>query len=720
LPDEVLFYSNEQFYNFIEQCLGHDEMELIKLQSIKNIRTLINVPDVLGVLNIKCKELVELKNRICFTNEDSHQFIVKPGIKAGIDDMVEVLKDKNHRYIKRTKGSKSSSLSTKTSYSQLNASVSNTPSLNSTGSTSTATLSITTSPNVMSIKDYVNVIYDSIEKFCANTFKNVILKNDIDYFIQLTPSHTYVDGYIKCSCNSRIKMIFRTNTNSYRLASYFKHIKRSRCRMMKKKQEQSNKLPKKNDDVPDNVAQNNDCHNIDNCSASDQEILNDKNDSFDIINNNYATNKSYFPPRKRLSSFSSTSDIFFHYVIPMATLEEELLPILDNVSSYSGDAFYKLVKDYVGIVVGEILEIQCIKNIRILLRIPDVFSFFQMNSKDIISLKQRACIIDDDMSYVIRAGIRSNIEQFIELLKQFHESKSNNSNFPSQTTTSTAIKQSGQCICHKLNMNQENEGFQSKSFINIFIRNILNNMERPSNNYHFDPMVSKFASALSILSGHNAYEFIRLNLPGALPSVTILRNYNQTISLPLHECECRFDSLKSYLDSIDSNYVFVSEDCTSVISSISYDSVNDCFIGFSSRLSNGLRSINQFRTNSYSELEQWFEDFDKSKLINAHLVEPLLTKTSSLVHSRPYIVSAYGTNNKVNSIEIFRKWIHMYNACKSKKINVVGFSSDCDPRYLKAMRLALGFFARVPNIELLAGDANLFNINIPRTWSFFL
>ncbi|CAF2002036.1 unnamed protein product [Rotaria magnacalcarata] len=383
----------------------------------------------------------------------------------------------------------------------------------------------------------------------------------------------------------------------------------------------------------------------------------------------------------------------------MATLEEELLPILDNVSSYSGDAFYKLVKDYVGIVVGEILEIQCIKNIRILLRIPDVFSFFQMNSKDIISLKQRACIIDDDMSYVIRAGIRSNIEQFIELLKQFHESKSNNSNFPSQTTTSTAIKQSGQCICHKLNMNQENEGFQSKSFINIFIRNILNNMERPSNNYHFDPMVSKFASALSILSGHNAYEFIRLNLPGALPSVTILRNYNQTISLPLHECECRFDSLKSYLDSIDSNYVFVSEDCTSVISSISYDSVNDCFIGFSSRLSNGLRSINQFRTNSYSELEQWFEDFDKSKLINAHLVEPLLTKTSSLVHSRPYIVSAYGTNNKVNSIEIFRKWIHMYNACKSKKINVVGFSSDCDPRYLKAMRSSLRIEQNLSQVE---------------------
>ncbi|CAF1955071.1 unnamed protein product [Rotaria magnacalcarata] len=124
-----------------------------------------------------------------------------------------------------------------------------------------------------------------------------------------------------------------------------------------------------------------------------------------------------------------------------------------------------------------------------------------------------------------------------------------------------------------------------------------------------------------------------------------------------------------------------SEDCTSVISSISYDGTNDCFIGFSSELINGLPVTNQFKTDSYSELETWFEEFDKSTHVNAHLIEPLLTKTSSLVHSRPYIISAYGTNNKVNSIDIFRKWIHIYNECKNRKINVVGFSSDCDPRY---------------------------------------
>lgn len=241
----------------------------------------------------------------------------------------------------------------------------------------------------------------------------------------------------------------------------------------------------------------------------------------------------------------------------MATLEQELLPFLDKISSYSGAVFYEFVKEYVGVIEGEILEIQHIKNIRILLHIPDVFSFFQVNSKDTFDLKQRACVIADDKNYVVRAGIISNMNQFIELLKKFHDSRSININFSSQITTSNVIKQPGQCTCDRMYINKENQGFKSKSFTNIFISNLLNNMERSSNNYKFDPNVNKFASVLNILAGHNAYEFIRLNLPGALPSTTTLKNYNQSLSLPLRECEFRFDLLKNYLNTIDSNYVFV-------------------------------------------------------------------------------------------------------------------------------------------------------------------
>ncbi|CAF2740480.1 unnamed protein product [Rotaria sp. Silwood2] len=92
LSDEVLFYSNDQFYKFIEDCLGVDEMKLLKLQSIKNIRTLLNVPDVFAIFSINCKELANLKNNICFIDDDNDKnVIVKSGIKAGVDYLITIL-----------------------------------------------------------------------------------------------------------------------------------------------------------------------------------------------------------------------------------------------------------------------------------------------------------------------------------------------------------------------------------------------------------------------------------------------------------------------------------------------------------------------------------------------------------------------------------------------------------------------------------------------------
>lgn len=98
LPDDVLSYSDDQFYNFIKNCLGIDEMMLLKLQSIKNIRTLLNVPDVFAILHLRCKELPALKSSICFVDEDNDRnVIVKSGIKAGIDDLIGVLKEKKQQ-----------------------------------------------------------------------------------------------------------------------------------------------------------------------------------------------------------------------------------------------------------------------------------------------------------------------------------------------------------------------------------------------------------------------------------------------------------------------------------------------------------------------------------------------------------------------------------------------------------------------------------------------
>jgi hypothetical protein len=109
LPDEVLFYSNDQFYKFIEDCLHIHELKLLKLQSIKNVRTLLNVPDVFAIFSVNCKEIVDLKNSICFVIEENNNNIIKSGIKVGVDDLITTLNEKNNKYIKRTKYLKSSS-----------------------------------------------------------------------------------------------------------------------------------------------------------------------------------------------------------------------------------------------------------------------------------------------------------------------------------------------------------------------------------------------------------------------------------------------------------------------------------------------------------------------------------------------------------------------------------------------------------------------------------
>lgn len=233
--------------------------------------------------------------------------------------------------------------------------------------------------------------------------------------------------------------------------------------------------------------------------------------------------------------------------IVMSSLEQDLMPFLDELPFYTGDLFYDFVKKVVGFVEGEIMEIQQIKNVRILLQTSDVFSFFKINNKDIFKLKQKACLIDDDLSYVVRPGIRANIEEFIEVLKDHYN----------PITTSSRTDRMNSCICGFFNANGKDIGGQSNSFTHAFLTNFTKNIDRSGNNYQFDEVVGKFASVLNILAGHQAYEFVRINLPGSLPSVTTLKKYNQDVNLGLNEGEFRFDCLREHLDLIDSNHVFV-------------------------------------------------------------------------------------------------------------------------------------------------------------------
>ncbi|CAM4802556.1 unnamed protein product, partial [Rotaria magnacalcarata] len=86
--------------------------------------------------------------------------------------------------------------------------------------------------------------------------------------------------------------------------------------------------------------------------------------------------------------------------------------------------------------------------------------------------------------------------------------------------------------------------------------------------------------------------------------------------------------------------------------------------------------------------------------------------------SPPFILSTYGSNNKATATDVFKRWLYIYNQCLCQGVRVIGFSSDCDARYLRAMRLCTRFFAQLPNLNLVKQKDD-FHLQMPERWSWF-
>ena len=110
------------------------------------------------------------------------------------------------------------------------------------------------------------------------------------------------------------------------------------------------------------------------------------------------------------------------------------------------------------------------------------------------------------------------------------------------------------------------------------------------------------------------------------------------------EYNFRFDLLRDYTQSNNCNYVFSAEDSTGSICRVEYDAHSNILINFSAPLAHGVLKPNFFQTESFDELKSWFDNFDKSKFINLHMIQSIKPFVPSLS------LSIYGSNNKATSL----------------------------------------------------------------------
>ncbi|CAF3385348.1 unnamed protein product [Rotaria sp. Silwood2] len=236
------------------------------------------------------------------------------------------------------------------------------------------------------------------------------------------------------------------------------------------------------------------------------------------------------------------------------------------------------------------------------------------------------------------------------------------------------------------------------TFLNIILNNMFRNLSTEERGFRYEDAVRQFATSLYILGGRTAYEFIRVNIPAFLPTVRIIQSFIAASDNHLTEGLFNYEKASDYFNSIQSTIGFIAEDTTAVVSKVTYDTTSNKFIGFALPLdNNGFPIANSYSTESFSCLEEWYSSVPRAKSLNAYLIQPL---SSSANNTSPYLLSAYGTDNKYESSDVISRWHHIHQKFKAKGIRILGFSTDCDSRYLHAMRASLDEMSNIASSAL--------------------
>ncbi|CAF1143938.1 unnamed protein product [Rotaria sordida] len=390
------------------------------------------------------------------------------------------------------------------------------------------------------------------------------------------------------------------------------------------------------------------------------------------------------------------------------TLMAPTLPV--NVFKLRGEEFFQLVQEQCGATMVEILRYLEVMSADCLLHIEDLFAFFHYDSPDLLPIKKKVGITLNDGSFKVKVGLSIQANNFIESLKTFQQQETF---FSSTDLTIPAVLLDRYPILRQIvpffvNDSPERSDTRIK-FKRTLIKTIIMNHDRVKCRFSYDSSIREFASCIFILGGRNVYEFIRINIPGLLPSLTVIQALIDSSTNNLQEGEFRYDAMSDYLSSKRSKFVFAAEDCTSVIPKITYNVQSNTFTGFTPPLKDGLPQINTFSTESFSELEHWSSTLAISNLLNVHMIQAITVASNSC---SPFLLSAYGTDNRFITKDIILRWVNMVDECVKREINLVGFATDCDSRYLRSMRLLMGFFATMSN-QKFHQRKNAFHVNIP-------
>ncbi|CAF2137497.1 unnamed protein product [Rotaria magnacalcarata] len=229
---------------------------------------------------------------------------------------------------------------------------------------------------------------------------------------------------------------------------------------------------------------------------------------------------------------------------------------------------------------------------------------------DFLSIRKKSCLELDDGQFIVKVGLINNVNYLLDFLKQEQNKISDDSymNVDSNLTFDLINKNPSlkNLVLWYQRIGSEGVTNTDKNgFLIDFINTVTNNLTKSRNHFRYSDKIKDFALSLYILGGKLTYEFIRLNIPGSLPSLTMLSTLILNSNLKINEAEFRFDQLQKHFKNLNLQYAFGSEDATGVIKKIKYDSITNKFIGFPTPLDHGVPIKEYYHTDcsSYGSIQ---------------------------------------------------------------------------------------------------------------------
>ena len=90
LPNDILSYSDTQFYDVAKQIVSNNAANLLECLGIRSAHSLLLIPDVFVIFDINRSALTPLKEKLCLKSDDD-TYIVKPGIKSSMNFFYDLI-----------------------------------------------------------------------------------------------------------------------------------------------------------------------------------------------------------------------------------------------------------------------------------------------------------------------------------------------------------------------------------------------------------------------------------------------------------------------------------------------------------------------------------------------------------------------------------------------------------------------------------------------------